>query len=79
MFASIEHGDHVDNRVMVAGYVVMRVAMVFQWLRAATQDPQRRTACLTYAAVDHRRADRLDRRDLRRHLAFRRRSSSSRS
>jgi low temperature requirement protein LtrA len=32
----------------VAGYVVMRIAMGFQWLRAATQNPQRRSACLTY-------------------------------
>ena len=35
MFASIEHGEHLDNSVMVLGYVIMRVAMVFQWLRAA--------------------------------------------
>lgn len=48
MFASVEHGHHLDNRVMVLGYVVMRVAMIFQWLRAARQDPQRRQACLTY-------------------------------
>jgi len=51
VFSSIEHGDHVDNRILVAGYVVMRIAMVFQWLRAARQDPQRRSACLTYAAA----------------------------
>jgi low temperature requirement protein LtrA len=51
MFASISEGNHVDNRVMVAGYVVMRIALVAQWLRAAKQDPQRRSACLTYAAV----------------------------
>jgi len=51
MYASIAEGEHVDNRVMVAGYVVMRIALVTQWLRAAKQDPQRRTACLTYAAV----------------------------
>ena len=25
---------------MVAGYVVMRLALVFQWLRAARQDPR---------------------------------------
>jgi low temperature requirement protein LtrA len=50
LFTSIEHGEHVDNRVLVAGYVVMRIAMVFQWLRAAKQDPEHRTACLTYAA-----------------------------
>jgi low temperature requirement protein LtrA len=50
-FASVEHGGHVDNTVMVAGYVVMRIAMVGQWLRAARQDPDRRSACLTYATV----------------------------
>jgi low temperature requirement protein LtrA len=51
MYASIAEGAHVDNRVMVAGYVVMRIALVTQWLRAAKQDPQRRAACLTYATV----------------------------
>jgi hypothetical protein len=35
----------------VLGYVIMRIAMVFQWLRAARQDPARRRTCLTYAAV----------------------------
>ncbi len=50
LFASIEHGEHVDNRILVIGYVVMRVAMLTQWLRAARQCPQRRT-CLTYAAA----------------------------
>ncbi|UDL87328.1 low temperature requirement protein A [Mesorhizobium sp. PAMC28654] len=49
MFASIEHGEHLNNSVMVLGYVIMRVAMLFQWLRAARQDPVRRRACLTYA------------------------------
>jgi low temperature requirement protein LtrA len=51
MFASVEHGEHLDNSVMVLGYVIMRVALVFQWLRAATQDPARRRVCLTYAAT----------------------------
>jgi low temperature requirement protein LtrA len=51
MFASIERGEHLDNSVIVLGYVIMRVAMVFQWLRAARQDPARRRACLTYAAA----------------------------
>jgi low temperature requirement protein LtrA len=51
MYASMAEGGHVDNRVMVAGYVVMRIALVAQWLRAAKQDPQRRRACLTYATV----------------------------
>lgn len=51
VYESVYEGEHVDNRVLVAGYVVMRVAMVFQWLRAARQDPSRRQACLTYAAA----------------------------
>ncbi|BBY30910.1 low temperature requirement protein A [Mycolicibacterium sediminis] len=50
-YASIEHGGHLSNEMLVAGYVVMRVAMVAQWLRAARQDPARRSASLTYAAV----------------------------
>ncbi len=49
MFGSIERGEHLDNSIMVLGYVIMRVALVFQWLRAARQDPARRRACLTYA------------------------------
>jgi low temperature requirement protein LtrA len=51
VYASIAEGGHIDNRVMVAGYVVMRIGLVAQWLRAAKQDPQRRAACLTYATV----------------------------
>ena len=50
-FASIEHGEHVDNAILVVGYVVMRIALVAQWLRAARQDPARRRACLTYAGI----------------------------
>ncbi len=51
MFASIEHHQPVDNSVMVLGYVIMRVGLVSQWLRAARQDPARRRAALTYAVV----------------------------
>jgi low temperature requirement protein LtrA len=51
MFASIEHGEHLDLAVMVLGYVIMRVALMFQWLRASRQDPARRRACLTYVVA----------------------------
>jgi low temperature requirement protein LtrA len=51
VFASIDEGDHVDNGVMVAGYVVMRVAMVAQWARAARQDPERRRVARTYVVT----------------------------
>lgn len=49
MYASIDKGGHIDNRMVVAGYVVMRIALVAQWIRAARQDPARRSICLAYA------------------------------
>ncbi len=49
VFHSLDEGHTLDNRVLVAGYVIMRVAMVAQWLRAAKQDPSRRQVALTYA------------------------------
>jgi len=48
VFTSLEKGVYIDNAVVVLGYVIMRVAMVFQWLRAAKQDPERRRASLAY-------------------------------
>jgi low temperature requirement protein LtrA len=47
-FSSLDHGEVLDNRVMVAGYVVMRVPMVFQWLRSAKHNPERHDACMVY-------------------------------
>jgi low temperature requirement protein LtrA len=38
-----------DFTVPTWGYVVMRLAMVPQWLRAARADPERRRACRRYA------------------------------
>jgi low temperature requirement protein LtrA len=49
LFHSIDEGAHLDNQVIVIGYVVMRVALVLQWLRAAKQDPERRATALSYA------------------------------
>jgi low temperature requirement protein LtrA len=48
VFQSIDHGDHLDNRVVVGGYVVMRIGMVLQWARAARNNPAFRPACMTY-------------------------------
>lgn len=42
--------DGLDFRAIVAGYVMMRVAMVAHWLRAAASDPERRQAAQRYAA-----------------------------
>jgi low temperature requirement protein LtrA len=51
MFASLSHGNHVDNSLMVVGYVIMRVPMVFQWLRASKEDPARREVCKVMAGT----------------------------
>ena len=50
-FASIVHGDTLDNGVMVAGYVVMRVPMVFLWAQVARDDPARRGAARVYVST----------------------------
>ncbi|MGH3738241.1 MAG: low temperature requirement protein A [Micromonosporaceae bacterium] len=41
--------DHGDLRTVVAGYVIMRLAMVTQWLRVARSDPEHRACALRYA------------------------------
>ncbi|MFB6611574.1 low temperature requirement protein A [Agromyces sp. NPDC056379] len=51
MFHSIDEGEHLDNGVVVAGYVVMRVATVALWLRIARHDPSHRRSALAYATV----------------------------
>ena len=51
MFGAVERSGHLDNSVMVLGYVIMRMALVFQWVRAARGDAARRRVCLTYAAT----------------------------
>lgn len=38
-----------DLTLVVVGYVIMRIAMIGHWLRAARHDPERRAAALTYA------------------------------
>jgi low temperature requirement protein LtrA len=48
LFNSLDEGEHVDNSVVVAGYVVMRVATIALWVRAAKHDPPRRRTALTY-------------------------------
>jgi low temperature requirement protein LtrA len=41
--------DHADFATITVGYVIMRIAMVGQWLRAASGDPAGRPVCLRYA------------------------------
>ncbi|MGY3127468.1 low temperature requirement protein LtrA [Agrococcus sp. UYP33] len=50
-FHSIDEGEHLDNGVLVGGYVIMRVATVAMWLRVARHAPARRRSALAYAGV----------------------------
>jgi low temperature requirement protein LtrA len=47
-FESIDHGEKVDNGVAVAGYVIMRVALLFLWWQVSRQDPERAPAARKY-------------------------------
>ncbi|WP_309711000.1 low temperature requirement protein A [Pseudolysinimonas sp.] len=49
VFESIDRGEQLNNTVVVAGYVVMRVAMLAQWIRVAIQDPKHRRIAVAYA------------------------------
>ncbi|WP_261164800.1 low temperature requirement protein A [Microbacterium sp. Marseille-Q6965] len=49
VFHSLDEGHVLDNSVMVAGYVVMRIATIALWLRAAMHDEKRRRTCMAYA------------------------------
>ena len=51
VFASIDAGENLDNAVVIAGYVVMRVPMIALWLRAARHDPGRRRGARAQAAI----------------------------
>lgn len=41
--------NHTSTQIAVLGYVIMRLALATQWLRAAKQDPSRRQTCVRYA------------------------------
>jgi low temperature requirement protein LtrA len=41
--------DHFDFRIMIAGYVIMRLALVALWLRAASEDPAGRSTAIRFA------------------------------
>ena len=50
-FASIDHGTTLDNGVMVAGYVVMRISILSLWWQVSRHDPPRRPAAHIYMAT----------------------------
>ncbi len=43
--------DHGDFRAVTIGYLIMRLALVAQWLRAAIEDPASRATALRYATA----------------------------
>jgi low temperature requirement protein LtrA len=43
--------EQLDFRIMVVGYVIMRIALVSQWLRVARENPARRRTALRFAAA----------------------------
>jgi low temperature requirement protein LtrA len=51
VFRSIDAGQPLDNGTVVAGYIVMRVAMLAQWLRVARQDPDNRGFAVVFSAA----------------------------
>ncbi|WP_197220584.1 MULTISPECIES: low temperature requirement protein A [Bacteria] len=51
LFTSIEEGAHIDNAVVVAGYVVMRLSTIALWLRVAHDNPAHRTTARLYALL----------------------------
>jgi low temperature requirement protein LtrA len=48
VFASMDHGETLDIGVIVAGYVVMRVPILFLWWEVSRQDPQRAPTARAY-------------------------------
>lgn len=50
-YESLVGGVYFDNQVMVAGYVIMRLAMLVGWGRAYRSDPERRPAIRAYVTT----------------------------
>lgn len=48
IFESLNDGGVFHNEVIVAGYVVMRIALIAQFMRAANRDTDRRSVLSTY-------------------------------
>ena len=49
-FESLDHGEDLAIGVMVAGYVVMRVPLVFLWWQVSRHDPEHAPAARSYMA-----------------------------
>lgn len=51
MFESLDRGDTLDVGVVVAGYVVMRIALLALWAQVSRDDPDRAPAARTYIVM----------------------------
>jgi low temperature requirement protein LtrA len=51
LFRSVTEASPPDLSTMVTGYIIMRAAMIFLWLRAAADDPIRRHALIAQALL----------------------------
>lgn len=50
-FRTLESGDSIDPRVIIAGYLVMRAATLLQWTRLARQDRGQRRSALQHTLL----------------------------
>lgn len=51
LFHSVDEGVHLDNGIVIAGYVIMRVSTLALWLRVARHNPGLRRTALAYATL----------------------------
>lgn len=51
LFHSVDEGQHLDNGIVIAGYVIMRVSTIALWLRVARNNPGMRRTALAYATL----------------------------
>lgn len=49
MFESLKEGEQIDGVIMITGYAIMRVPMIFQWIRVSRHDKQYARKATTYA------------------------------
>ena len=47
-FTSVQHGQ-ADNRVLIGGYIVMRLSMIYLWLRVGRESPEYAQKARAYA------------------------------
>ncbi|GGI47825.1 low temperature requirement protein LtrA [Agromyces flavus] len=50
-FRSIDEGGELRNGIVVIGYIIMRVAVLALWIRAAMHDPEHRRTAIAYVVL----------------------------